>query len=235
MNKQKLLYTPVFLYTVLLVGVWVTSWIAGVQGLLSSGVQRNNSLLSVSGIRWALRTATESLEAAPWGTAVLCVTALGLLFGSGFMDTLHLIFTGQKLSYNRRLATIVSVTLFLLWIVLFLVGVIAQWYPLAGVTAHLSSSPLVMGVLLVVFMAILTVTSLYGAISGYYRSLSDLLDGVCAVFARSLPAFLAMLPASGLIPSLSYVGITLPEGVEFAIYFLPFVFVLFFSVRFSKE
>ena len=226
MNKPSLKYLPVLLYSFLLVGVWLVSWIIGVAGLLHSGVE-SVSLLSASGVRWALRTAISSLEAAPWGVAVLCVVAVGLLSGSGILETLRIVLSQQPLSHNRRPAAIMTSILFLLWCLLLGVCVVLQWRPLAGITQHYSSSPLVAGALPLAFIVVFTISALHGAVSGCYRSLTDVLDGVCKAFALFLPAFIAMLPASGIIPSLSFLGVSIQHNLlVFLLYIFPFVIIL---------
>ena len=232
MNKWNGRYFPVLLYSLLLVAIWVASWIMGIAGLLSSGVQRNESLLSAPGIRWALRSAADSIEAAPWGSAVLCVVALGLLYGSGLLETAALVARRKSLSHNRKMAAILSLLLFLFCVVLVLLCTFAPWNVLAAATSGFFSSPLAVGFLPLSFVVVLTVAAMHGAVSGHYRSLSDVLDGVCRLFSLFLPAFVAMLPASGLLPCLSYVGAGVYAGyVEQLLYAFPFIFLLPASIK----
>lgn len=228
MNKKKIAYLPVYLYSLLLVVIWVASWISGIVGLLTSGVQRNESLLSASGVRWALRTAADSLEAAPWGSIALCVTALGLLYGSGFVETVSLLFARKTISHNRRSALVMSLVLLLLWIVILFLCSVAPWHILAGVTIDLSSSPLVVGWLPLMFVVVFSIAVMHGAVSGCYRSYLDVLDGVCRTFKIFLPAFIALIPASGVVPCLVFAGVLSSGGallgvLEILLYLLPFV------------
>lgn len=232
MNKWNGRYFPVLLYSLLLVAIWVSSWIMGIAGLLSSGVQRNESLLSAQGVRWALRSATDSLEAAPWGAAVLCVVALGLLYGSGLLETLALVTRRKPLSHNRKMAAIMSLLLFLSCAVLVLLCTFSPWNILTAATSGILSSPLAVGFLPLFFVVVLAVAAMHGAVSGYYRSFSDVLDGVCRLFSLFLPAFVAMIPASGLLPCLSYVGVgEFAVYVEPLLYAFPFIFLLPASVK----
>lgn len=231
MNKKKIAYFPVCLYSLLLVVIWVASWISGIVGLLSSGVQRNGPLLSVSGVRWALRTAVDSLEAAPWGSMALCVAALGLLYGSGFVETVSLLFTRKTLSHNRRSALVMSFVLLLMWIVILLLCSVAPWHILAGVTMDFSSSPLVVGWQPLMFVVVLSIAVMHGAVSGYYRSCLDVLDGVCRTFNYFLPAFIAVIPASGVVPCLVFAGVLPSDGMLLGalgllLYLLPFILLL---------
>lgn len=232
MNKWNGRYFPVLLYSLLLVAIWVSSWIMGIAGLLSSGVQRNESLLSAQGVRWALRSATDSLEAAPWGAAVLCVVALGLLYGSGLLETIALLVRRKPLSHNRKIAAVMSLLLFLSCVVLVLLCTFSSWNILTAATSGILSSPLAVGFLPLFFVVVLAVAAMHGAVSGYYRSFSDVLDGVCRLFSLFLPAFVAMIPASGLLPCLSYVGVgEFAVYVELLLYAFPFIFLLPASVK----
>ena len=232
MNKWNGRYFPVLLYSLLLVAIWAASWIMGIAGLLSSGVQRNESLLSAQGVRWALRSATDSLEAAPWGAAVLCVVALGLLYGSGLLETIALHVRRKPLSHNRKIAAVMSLLLFLSCAVLVLLCTFSPWNILTAATSGILSSPLAVGFLPLFFVVVLAVAAMHGAVSGYYRSFSDVLDGVCRLFSLFLPAFVAMIPASGLLPCLSYVGVgEFAVYVELLLYAFPFIFLLPASVK----
>ena len=239
MSKVRKSGLPVIVYSLLLVAIWVASWISGIVGLLSSGVQRNESLLSASGIRWALRTAVDSLESAPWGGAVLCVVALGLLYGSGLSETLFLLLTGKALSHNRRSAVMMSLALLLLWIAIIVLCSVAPWHMLSGVTPGFFSSPLAVGLFPLIFIVVLSIAVMHGAVSGCYRSFQDVWEGVGDVSALFLPAFIAMIPASGVMPCLSFVGVPLSSGalsgvLELLLYLLPFLVALLSNMALFK-
>ena len=227
MNKSSIHNFSVLFYSIILVAIWVLSWIMGIIGLLSSGVQRSDSLLSATGVRWALRTAGESLQSAPWGVAVLSLVALGLLSGSGILETLYIIFTRKRLSHNRGRAAAVAATLLLLSVVLVFMCTVSPWHILSGVTGDFSSSPLAIGIMPLLFFVIFTVSIIHGGVLGAYRSVADVVDGVCDTFLIFMPAFLSIIPASGLLPTLAFVGVALTDGVynavSFVLYVLPFV------------
>lgn len=229
MNKSRISNVPVLVYSTLLFAIWIASWIAGVTGLISSGAGRYEPLISSRGMRWALRTALESLDAAPWAVAVLSVTALGLLYGSGILKTIYLIIKRKPLSQNRRSAAVIALVLLLMWCVLIFMCSVAPWPILAGIAPGFSSSPLVAGALPLSFVIILTIAIMSGILSGNFRSLSDAINGIGRMFEVFFPALLAFIPASGLLPSFLFVGVGLPEGgflsaMEFILYMLPFLF-----------
>jgi hypothetical protein len=70
MNNRRLLYYPVVLYALLLFFVWVASWIMGIAELLIAPSLNVENLLSAEGMRWALRTAAASVDAARMGCYV---------------------------------------------------------------------------------------------------------------------------------------------------------------------
>ena len=229
MNKSSIHNFSVLFYSLVLVAIWAVSWIMGIIGLLSSGVQRSESLLSATGVRWALRTAGESLQSAPWGVVVLSLVAMGLLSGSGILETLYIIFTRKRLSHNRGRAAAAAATLLLLSVVLVFMCTVYPWHILSGVTGDFSSSPLAIGLVPLLFFVIFAVSIIHGGVLGAYRSVADVIDGVCGTFLIFIPAFFSIIPASGILPTLAFVGVILPDdvckAVSFVIYVLPFVVI----------
>lgn len=239
MNIGVAIYYPAMLYSLLLVAIWVVSWFAGVVRLFISGDTGVNSLISAEGVRWALRSAETSLEAAPWGTALLCVVSFGLLYGSGLLHTIAGVLCGDRPSANRRHAGLMSLVVLLVSLLLLFVCTIAPWHILMGVTSQLSTSPLFKGWLLLLFLITLFVSAMHGAVYGSYRISSDVMRSVCDMVAYFSPAFVAMLPASGVVPCLQYTGMlsvtdgTVVDILNTILYLFPFIYLslLRFALR----
>lgn len=230
MNKVALAYYPVYVYTLLLLAVWLLSWFAGVAGVFVSGEVLVENLVSAEGVRWALRSASYSLESAPWGVAVLCVVCVGLIVGSGLLHTVCEVLRGRGLVYHRRKAGSAALVVFLLCVILIFLCTVSPWHLLMGVSGDFSSSPLAKGWLLVLFIVVLAVSAIHGAVCGNYRMLSDVVRGVCDVFVMFAPAFVAMVPASGLVACLDYVGLLAGDDyvshfVAALLYLSPFLYV----------
>lgn len=231
MNKEKT-YRPAILYTFLLLALWVASWFIGVAELLMSGTDTMNSLLSAEGVRWALRNALSCLESAPWGIAMMCVVAVGLLEGSGLLHTMRESVSSRHLSENRRYAALMSLAVLCVIAALLFMTCVAPWNILGGITPGWEAHPLVAGAVPLLFIAVAAASMMHGAVYGSYRSVADIVRGVCRAVAVFASALVALIPASGIISCAEYMGIFrilgLGGGVqsvaECALYLLPFLY-----------
>ncbi len=227
MNRDKRYYYPLLLYILLLLLVWLASWVVGVVGLLSGNDFELHNLLSATGIRWTLRNAVGFVDSAPWATAIFGVLCIGLLRGSGFIHSFSLMISGCSLSHNRSRALWMSISLLLCLILLLFIFSISADGILMSVTNTITSSPLYIGWILLLLLIIILVSAMHGAVYGSYRNIYDMLDGVVDVFSIYIPAYMAMLPASGLLPTVAYVGIDVPYHaiIESMLYASPFIYV----------
>ncbi|MBQ3188900.1 MAG: AbgT family transporter [Bacteroidaceae bacterium] len=235
MSKNRYTYYLILLYVVVLVGMWPLSWLASVFGFLFDGVNHFESLISPEGVRWALRTAMRSLSSAPWAVSVLCVASLVLLHVSGLAKACYKLFSGGALSpITRRALLMACVTLLLCLTVLFM-GVSMPARMLLGVTPELLLSPLARGWLLLLFLVVLTVSVVYGTMCGVFRSSYDVVHGVCNGVVAFVPAFIAFVPASGIVPCVEYCGFSnsrlLLAILEIALYALPFLSVAICNIK----
>lgn len=230
MSKDGYKYWPFLLYTALLLFLWLASWFVGVATLFSSSREGFNSLFSGEGLRWALCSVAASVDSAPWGAAAMVVASLGLLVGSGVLTTFVEIFASRPLTTVRRQAGLLALVVFLFFVALFFVSSVAPWPIFASVTGDWGVSSLVQGWRLVLFVVSLAVALMHGSVCGNYRSVSDVARGMSSMFALFTPAFLAMLPASGIIPCVQYIGVFTIDGPLAALLsgilcWLPFVFI----------
>ena len=106
---------------------------------------------------------------------------------------------------------------------------VAPWRLLAGVTDDWGTSAMVIGWILIFFLLSFVLSLMHGSVCGYYRSISDVMQGKCSLFPLLAPAFLAILPASGIMPCLEYIGL-LGNGktqmITDVLCWFPFVFIL---------
>jgi hypothetical protein len=70
---------------------------------------------------------------------------------------------------------------------------------------------------------------IYGYIYGNYRSVMDVFTSTADVFKFYVPAFMALIPASGIVPCLQYAGVDsiigLPwDVINVTLYLLPFIY-----------
>ena len=234
MNNRRLFYYPAVAYTVVLVALWLLSWLFAVARLFMDGGAQVRSLVSAEGLRWAVRGAADTVDAAPWAAVCFFVAAAGALSGSGMVKSVCGLLRGKKMGLNERRAWLFAFFALLLFAVVLFAATVAPWHLLLGATGELSSSPLSQGWLLLFFVVVLSVASVYGYIYGNYRSLLDIarsLGGALSLFA---PALLAVVPASGIVPCVEFTGILAPLAFSPAVYavvadifyILPFVYIL---------
>lgn len=200
-------FWPFLLYSALLLLLWLASWFAGVAALFSSSGGALNSLFSGEGMRWALSAAEASVDGAPWGAVAMVVASTGLLVSSGVLTTFAGLFGRRPLTAVRRQAGLSALVVFVLFVALLFVSSVAPWGVFASVTGNWSSSSLVQGWLLVLLVVSLSASLMHGSVCGNYRAVGDVARGVSGMFALFAPAFLAMLPASGIVPCMRYIGV----------------------------
>lgn len=237
MNRSKICFYPVIVYCILLVLLWLLSWLLGVVQLLD-GNRLINSLMTAEGVRWAVRNSLLVTDGAPWGSAFLLLTSFGLLVSSGFLRFLCDMFFMRRLSPNRSKAGVMALVVMFVYIFILLLCMMTPWRLLMGVTSDVLSSPLVKGGQLLFLIGSFFVSGIYGYVYGNFRSIIDVVQGVCSFIESYVPALLAMLPANGLLSCMQYMGLfalwnideTMLEVVLFVLCLLPFLFQTILNV-----
>ena len=237
MNNRRAYYYPLFVYLLALLLVWVGAFFADVVQLLADeAVHTSASLISAKGVRWALRTALPSIDAVPWGTVMMLVAACGLLRGSGLAKALLRLLFMRRLTTSEWRALLFSSSVAVCYVVLLCLSTISPWNILSAITGELSHSPLVQGWALLLLAGVLSVSLIYGFTYGNYRSLMDVMVSTGNTFMFFVPAMMALLPASGIVPCLQYTGVRQLFGMPWdiiaaVIYLLPFLYVLLMEIK----
>lgn len=228
MNNRRLYYYPAVLYFVMLVLLWLSSWIMGVVSLISGSDTAVKNLISEEGVRYVLRSSVETAEAAPWGVIMQSVVILGLLRGSGISQFFTTLLNCKRPSLLQWRSALVSLAALLVMVALLFALTVAPWNILSGVGYDSSSSPLYMGALSITLIVSLVVCGVYGFIYGNYRSVYDALNGICETMALFIPAFLAMLLASAIVSGIRYIGLPdlhAVDDIALALCLLPFLYI----------
>lgn len=243
MNNNRALYGPAVVYSLLLLLVWVTSWLFGIVGLVSGWDAPVASLLSAEGVRWAVRNASVSLSLAPWGTIMLGVALCGLFMGSGMEKSIRCLRHGKALALNERRAWLFALSAAVVYLLAIAMCVVSPWRLLLGVTGNVYASPLVQGRAILGFAGVAFVLVVYGFIYGNYRSVVDVARAVGTGIAVFAPALLAVMPATGIVPCVEYAGLPALANVQDGelqllsdvLYLLPFLFVIAMRHRALKN
>ncbi len=232
MNDRRSAYYPALAYSLLLLLVWGGSWLIAVVQLFMGDLFDVNSLVSGEGVRWALFSVAPSVETAPWGMAFFLLFIAGLLEGSGLLRLLGNIFK-WRVSGNELRSLLFALSALVLYVVVLFLFTLSPWDALRGVTGDIGNSPLSHGWLLLLFVGVLMTSLVYGFMYGNYRTVVDVIGSAAGFVRLFVPALLALLPASGLMPCLHYTGLDIMLGidnentmaVETVIYCLPFVYM----------
>ncbi len=232
MNDRKRYY-PVVVYTVLLLLVWVVSLANDLLQLFYGNTVWGNSLISAGGVRWAVRNALPSIAAAPWSVVVVSLAIVGLLRSSGIAAMLSHLLCRFRLSKSELRALLFSLLALLPYSVILYMATVSPWNLLQSVTGDISISPIGQGWLFLLFIGVLFVSLIYGFIYGCYRSLLDAVVLTGDTFAFAIPAVLSIIPASGIVPCLQYIGAFDFLGFtqetqticEWVLYVLPFLYL----------
>ena len=236
MNNRRANYYPLLAYLLLLLMVWIGAFFADVMQLLFGAELPTSSLISAEGVRWALRTALPSIGAVPWGMVMLLVATYGLLRGSGLVKVLVRLLCLRRLTLSEWRALLFSLVATVCYVALLYMSAVAPWNILSGVTHEPALSPLLQGWVLLLFIGTLFVSLIYGFIYGNFRSIMDVVVSTADTFVLFIPAIMALLPASGIVPCLQYAGVQQASDmlwsiIETVLYMLPFLYVLFMEIR----
>lgn len=239
MNRERISYLPLMLYMVLLLSLWLLSWLLGVLQLLIEDTFALRNLMTAEGVRWALRSSLNSVESAPWGVSMVLVAACGAIEASGLTQLFCGFFARRALTAVQRRAVAIASVMLLLYVSLLFACTVAPWQFLLGATADVSASPLARGWLLILLLGVLLVSLSYGYVYGNFRSTIDVLQGVGESAKIFIPALLSLLPATAMLSCMHYMGIPAFLGVdahsmaivEDIVYFAPFLFVLCAQIK----
>ena len=235
MNNRRRDYYPLVGYMLILVMVWFASWISDIVTTFMGTGSRLASLVGSEGLRWTMRNALPALNDVPWGSVMLLLAAFGLLHGSGIARLLRHIVKREHLTAIELRSLLFSMLALLSYSVLLYITTLPQWNILVGITGTLENSSFVSGIPLLVFFGILVMSLVYGFMYGNYRSVIDVTSSVGNTCSRYVPALLALIPASGIIASVTYMGVfgllglTVPEVdiIATVFYTIPFIHIMF--------
>ncbi len=207
MNNKRDCYYPVIGYVLLLVAVWLFSWLSDIVAMFVGNDFGLSPLVSSEGVRWTLRNALPYLDVVPWGEIMLLLASVGLLHGSGITRVFLHIKSREPLTKMETRSLAFSVFALLLYFSILSLAVFSRWNILLGVTGTFVNSSFVSGLPVLLFMGVAALAVVYGFMYGNYRSFVDVAASLGTTFTLFVPALIAMLPASGIVASVSYMGV----------------------------
>ena len=241
--SKKWWWHPAIVYLLLLIIVILASWIGSIMEI--SRVSHNGelafrSVLEVSGIRWAVRTAASSLGNAPIGNALMLFIAIGAGRGSGLFRALSRL---RSLSPKEKRALYISVVILALYVFVIVLGVFAGSHLLLGITGTLAGSPLYEGFMFLLMLAVCLPSLVYGLSTETFRTAGDCADAFCTILPPFAHFLVTMLVAAQLLQTLEYTHLDVLLGItqksmriiSFIIYWLPLPIILMWSQKSGKE
>ena len=234
MSSKREHYYPVLGYVLLLVTVWLISWIWDIATAFTGSDIDIKSLVSSEGLRWTMRNAMPVLNNIAWGEILLAITALGLLQGSGIIRVFPHLIKRQQLTKMEKRSLLFSLSALLVYSIVLYVVTLSQWNILLGVTGTLENSSFISGLSFVIFIGVLVVALIYGFMYGNYRSVLDAVSSIGNTFTFFVPAIIALIPASAVMASVNYIGLfNILELTSFetniivtVFYSIPFLYIM---------
>ena len=234
---------PALIYLILLILVIIVSWIGSIMEIgraSGNGDLALRSVLGVSGLRWAVRTAATCLGDAPVGNALMLFMAIGAGRGSGLFRALSRL---RSLSPKEATAFYISVVVLGLFVCLIVLGVYAGSHLLLGITGLLKSSPLYDGFMFLVMLAVCIPSLVYGLSTETFRTAADCVDAFCTILPPFAHFLVTMLVAAQLLQTLEYTNIDALLGISdnamriisFLLYWLPLPIILLWFQKSRKE
>lgn len=198
------------------------------------------SVLGVSGLRWAVRTAATCLADAPVGNALMLFIAIGAGRGSGLFRALSRL---RNLSPKETTAFYISLVVLAIYVLLIVLGVFAGSHLLLGITGTLKGSPLYEGLLFLLMLGVCLPSLVYGLSTETFRTVSDCVDAFCTIMVPFAHFLVTMLVAAQLLQTLEYTHIDALLGitdgamriVSFLIYWLPLPIIVLWCQKSKKE
>jgi p-aminobenzoyl-glutamate transporter AbgT len=234
---------PAVIYLILLLLVIIVSWIGSIME--SSSVAGNGdltlrSVLGVSGLRWAIRTAATCLGNAPVGNALMLFIAIGAGKGSGLFRALSRL---HNLSPKEATAFYISLVVLAIYVLLIVLGVFAGSHLLLGITGTLKGSPLYDGIMFLIMLAVCLPSLVYGLSTETFRTAGDCVDAFCTILPQFAHFLVTMLVAAQLLQTLVYTNIDVLLGISdnamriisFLVYWLPLPIILLWWQKSGKE
>lgn len=234
MSSKREHYYPIIVYVLLLVTVWLMSWILDIATAFTASDIDIKSLVSSEGLRWIMRNAMPVLNNIAWGEILLAITALGLLQGSGIIRVLKHLIKRQQLTKMEKRSLLFSLSALLVYSTVLYVVTLSQWNILLGVTGTLENSSFIRGLALVLFIGVLVVALIYGFMYGNYRSVLDAVSSIGNTFSSFVPAIIALIPASAVMASVNYIGLlnildltSFETNIIVAVFYsIPFLYIM---------
>lgn len=225
---------PAVIYLILLILVILVSWIGSILEVSRSGGNGDltlRSVLGVSGIRWAVRSAASALSNAPVGNALMLFIAIGAGRGSGLFRALSRF---HNLSPKETTSFYISMGVLAVYCLLIILGVFAGSHLLLGITGTLKGSPLYEGFMFLLMLAVCLPSLVYGLSTETFRTAYDCVRAFSTILAPFAEFLVTMLLASQLLQTLEYTQIDaligLTDGairiVAFLIYWIPLPVIL---------
>ena len=212
------------------------SWIGSIYG-----VGEVQSLLSAEGLRWMLGHVVEDyVQTSALGNVMVLMIGLGVGAKAGMYNAVkRFLHNTHSLSRKERRALMLSVTVWLLFVLSMLVAMLLPWSFLLSVTGSWNHSPLLMGGVYLFSLSVGITGMVYGSISDVFKRVSDVFESMSFLLARHASYFVTLFLVVQCFGILNYTQLDTWLGLSeeavavlfnFSCYF-PLLYDLFLSKR----
>lgn len=191
------------------------------------------NLLSPDGFRWLLNHIVPNFMQAPSLPVVMVLfIGFGVFQESCIVRTAVGVYRGSlPFSYRLRVAYMLSLLVFLLYVVVLFCLMLSPWNFLQSITGSLRHSPFYRGAVLVFSLGIGLVGSVFGYFSGHYKTDADIIRAMAAPYARYATYFVSLFFVAQFFSIVRFTGLAdalaVPDAVVTVIYvvccYLPLV------------
>ena len=195
------------LYLLLIAILVVFSWVGSVYGLVLSDGTMLPNLLSADSVRWFVRHSIGNIASAPIVEVLLVLMTMSAVKQSGILKILSDLLrehTLGPLSRQQRYALHISVSVFVVCIILVGIGLVGPNANLLSVTGGIAGGPFAQGWLPLLCVCVSVPCIVYGWISDLWHTERDVLSGITAFISHYSGYFVTLIVASQLMATMQY-------------------------------
>lgn len=224
---------PIFVYSCMLLVVWLYSWIRSVVALFL-GVPTERLLASADGVRYFLRSSVDSVGHLPWAVIIILLMCSGLIYSCGILPAIGRLLRGETSMRMRRAFWASLVAAVIVGILL----LFATLYPLdvfRSVSGGYVSSPMAGGWPLVLLGVCFLPFAVFGVVSGSFRGVDDVVEALSSRIRFHAASLVSLVLGALLLASMEYEAMVVElfgrcsSCFEYFVIVFPFAFKLLYN------
>lgn len=206
------------------------SWIGSIYG-----VGEVQNLLSAEGLRWMLGHVVEDYVRTPaLGNVMVLMIGLGIGAKAGMYNAVkRFLHKTNSLSRKERRALMLSVVVWLVYVLSMLIVMLLPWSFLLSVTGSWNHSPLFMGGVYLFSVGMGLTGIVYGCISDVFKRMSDVFESMSFLLARHASYFVTLFFVVQCFGILNYTQLDAWMGLSKEVVVVLFNFSCYFPLLYD--